>query len=67
MTEFTCGFAIKFSDGGDPEMTILHRGSKKDCKRTLDLIPGIAYNGDRPGAEAHLFMIPSAELFGGNT
>lgn len=60
--EFIAGYAIKFSDGGDPEMGFFHKGTKEECQCVLDLVPGIAYSGDRPGAEAHVFFIPSAEL-----
>jgi hypothetical protein len=62
--EFTAGYAIKFSDGGDPELGILHKGTKKDCLRVCDMVPAVTYSGPRPGAEAFLFCIPSAELFG---
>lgn len=64
MTEFVAGYAIKFSDGGDPEMGFFHKGTKAECERVLDMIPAVAYSGDRPGAECHVFLIPALELLG---
>jgi hypothetical protein len=62
--EYIAGYAIKFSDGGDPEMVFLHKGTKKECDRVLDLIPAVTYSGKRPAAECFMFCIPSADLLG---
>jgi len=61
VSEYVCGTWIKFQDGGDPELMILHRGDEKSCVRMLGLIPGIAYNGSRPVDEAGTFLIPASE------
>jgi hypothetical protein len=64
---FVCGWAIKFSDGGDPELQIMHRGTKEDCEHMLSLVPAVAYSGERPGAQAFTFLIPADEWDGATT
>lgn len=43
-----CGYIIEFTDGGEPEGGILHEGSREDCEKVRDMIPGVSYSGDRP-------------------
>lgn len=43
-----CGYVIKFTDGGENEAEVLHVGTKEECERVADLIPAVAYSGNRP-------------------
>lgn len=45
---------IEFDDGGEPEYTVLHRGSEEECERSADLIPAVTYKGSRQVARAFL-------------
>lgn len=54
--EFICGYVIEFSDGGDPEGGILHQGTLEDCERVANMIPGVAYSGSRPVAQARIVI-----------
>jgi hypothetical protein len=58
MDEWICGYIIGFDDDGEPEGGILARGSKETCERTAELIPAVAYNGDRPNPVARIFVRP---------
>lgn len=53
-------YRIEFDDDGPPEYRVLHRGTKSDCERVLQLVPAIAYSGDRHAVEARIgvFEIP---------
>lgn len=56
MSDFVCGCIIEFTDGGEPESQILHRGTLEECERVGKLIPGIAYKGSRPVKEARFVI-----------
>jgi hypothetical protein len=52
---------IEFSDGGEPEMQIIHCGTKKSCEQLADSMPAIAYSGSRPITRASLRWAPGKE------
>ena len=45
--EYTCGYILHFSDGGDVEATMLHRGTQEECEEVGRGFPGVAYKGPR--------------------
>lgn len=61
--EWVCAYCIDFTDGGPAEGRVLHRGTLEDCQRTSNLMPGIAYSGDRPvrGARSMVMRIADWE------
>jgi len=58
---FACGYVLEFSDGGEPEEQVLHVGTKDECARLMDLVPAVAYSGDRPIADARMVVVPLKE------
>ncbi len=46
--KFAAGYVIRFSDGGESEEQVLWVGSLEECERLGDLLPGVAYKGNRP-------------------
>jgi 1-acyl-sn-glycerol-3-phosphate acyltransferase len=52
------GYVIEFSDGGEPEVQILHKGTKESCEKLAAALPAVYYNGDRPDPKALLRWIP---------
>ena len=58
--EYILGCVIDFSDGGDPEGQIIHRGTKKECEKVKELIPGVSYSGSRPIKGARFFIAPAS-------
>lgn len=58
------GYLIRFRDGGAPEMQVLQRGlgSEQECEKLADMLPAIAYSGNRPIGDAQLFWMPETYL-----
>lgn len=55
---FIIVYRINFSDDGPSEARIIGRHENREmCERMADLIPAVAYDGDRPvkGAEIGVF------------
>jgi len=52
------GYVIEFSDGGDPEIRILHKGTEADCEKMAAALPAVAYNGNRPDPKVSLRWVP---------
>jgi len=52
------GYVIEFSDGGEPEIQILHKGSEESCEKMANLLPAVSYSGDRPNPSASLRWMP---------
>lgn len=57
--EWVCGYVLEFTDGGEPEVQVLHVGTQEECERVADLVPAIAYSGDRPTGEARMVVRPA--------
>jgi hypothetical protein len=55
--EFVAGYVIEFSDGGEPEGVVLHRGTKTTCERLKANLGAISYSGDRPIEGANFFIV----------
>jgi hypothetical protein len=53
------GYVIEFSDGGEPEIQILHKGSEESCEKMANLLPAVSYSGDRPNPSASLIWMPA--------
>lgn len=51
-------YVIEFSDGGPPESGVLTTGTREECEKVRDLIPGISYSGSRPTKLAYTRIIP---------
>jgi len=45
---YVCGYLIRFSDGGEPEERVLHRGTLEECQRIGKVMLAVSYSGDRP-------------------
>lgn len=61
MAEWVCAYRLSFADGGDYEFGCLHVGTEDECRRTMDLIPAVAYGGSRPLVECIVFVAPRDE------
>lgn len=48
-----CGYVIEFSDGGEAEEQVLHKGSEASCRRVLEMTPAVMYSGSRPVKECY--------------
>lgn len=57
MKQYVCGYVLHFSDGGEPEEVILHRGTQEDCGRILGLILAVSYSGTRAVDHAEAILI----------
>jgi len=57
--EYVAGFVIEFTDGGEPEGQILHRGTKDECQNISTTVGAVSYSGDRPLKEGHFFVVPA--------
>lgn len=55
---YVCVYALFFSDGGEPEFQVLHKGSEADCKSIADLIPAVSYSGPRPVKTCRMGIFP---------
>lgn len=56
--EFVTGCAVFLKDGTS-RVQCLHRGTKEDCERMMDLTPAVAV--DEPAADARVFVWPAQE------
>ena len=57
--DFLLGYVLEFTDGGPPEVEVLHRGTLESCKELSDLLPAIAYSGSRPWIGAWMRIVPA--------
>ena len=51
---FVCMYQLTFSDGGEPEYGLLHRGSRESCEEVAKIIPAISYSCGRPLLDARM-------------
>src|ERR1700739_3612395 len=58
--EYVTGCAL-FLRNGCSRAQILHRGTREECERVQDLVPGVAVNGDEDVIEAKTFIWPAAK------
>lgn len=58
--EYVLGMLITFTDGGDAEGQILHRGTKEECQSAAEFIDACSYSGNRPVQESRLFIAPAS-------
>jgi hypothetical protein len=59
--KYICGYLIHFSDGGEPEGRVLHRGSRDECERMGQVVLAVSYSGPRPDPRAEFFIVPDKE------
>lgn len=59
LCEYVAGYVIEFTDGGNPEGKVLHRGTKEECQRCSETVNGISYSGDRPVKDGYFFVVPA--------
>lgn len=45
---------LYFSDGGECEYMMLHKGTEQECERLASLLPAVSYDGTRPVARSVL-------------
>jgi len=53
-TDWALLYVIEFSDGGEPEMRLMHRGTEEECEKLSRLLPAVSYSGSRPVTKARL-------------
>lgn len=51
---------LRFDDG-TMEGQVFHEGTKKDCARVSNMLPAIAYSGDRKVVDARMAIVPFSE------
>ena len=59
--QYVCGYLIRFSDGGQPEGRVLHRGTREECERMGKVMLAVSYSGSRPDPPAEFFIVPDKE------
>jgi len=57
-------YRIEFHDEGDVEEGLLHRGTRGECERVADLIPAIAYKGERMVRECRMGIFEAVAVRG---
>lgn len=57
--EYVMGFVINFDDDGEPEGSVLQRGTKAECEEAKAHMHAVSYSGDRPVKEATVFIVPA--------
>ena len=57
--EYVMGYVINFDDDGNPEGSVLHRGTKAECEEVKSNMHAVSYSGDRPVKEANVFIVPA--------
>ena len=58
---YVCGYLIHFSDGGEPEERVLHRGTLEECQRIAKVMLAISYSGGRPDPKCEFVIVPEQE------
>ena len=58
---YACGYLIHFSDGGEPEERVLHRGTLEECQRIGTLMLAVSYSGGRPDPKSEFVIVPEEE------
>lgn len=54
---------LEFGDGGEPNVQLLGRGTREECERIADLIPAVAYSGDREPITDSYMVVTEAENY----
>ena len=59
--DYVCGYLIHFSDGGEPEERVLHRGTLEECQRIGTLMLAVSYSGGRPDPRCEFVIVQQQE------
>ena len=57
MEQFAMGYVLHF-DEGEPEVQVLHVGTKEECQNLFEKIPAVSYSGSKKVVNCEMKIVP---------